>query len=222
MNAPVLYVLAGPNGIGKSTSTFDIIPAAIPVVNADEIARQAVLGGLNIVNTQEYGNQEALRLIKSYTEDKISFAMETNLATEETWKFLIDVKNSGYMIYLIFLSADNIELLYKRIEERHLRGEHFVFHHIVEERYVVGLRLLNHYFKVPQIIHLIDNAQWLKVVAVKVGDRLDVLENPLPGWITGYLGDHFGLSSERQTPVRDLGSLEEVKNRYNQLKKNSD
>lgn len=40
MESPVLYVLAGPNGIGKTTSSYDIIPENIPIINSDEIAKQ--------------------------------------------------------------------------------------------------------------------------------------------------------------------------------------
>ena len=39
-NKPVLYVVAGPNGIGKSTSVYSVLPINIPIINADDIARQ--------------------------------------------------------------------------------------------------------------------------------------------------------------------------------------
>ena len=37
---PTLYVIAGPNGIGKTTSSYDLFPANIPIVNSDEIAKE--------------------------------------------------------------------------------------------------------------------------------------------------------------------------------------
>ena len=33
MSDLTLYVVAGPNGIGKTTSTYDLIPAGIPIIN---------------------------------------------------------------------------------------------------------------------------------------------------------------------------------------------
>ena len=36
----MLYIIAGPNGIGKTTSAFDIIPQNIPIISYDEIAKQ--------------------------------------------------------------------------------------------------------------------------------------------------------------------------------------
>jgi predicted ABC-type ATPase len=35
-----LYVIAGPNGIGKTTSTLSLIPSGVPIINSDEIAKQ--------------------------------------------------------------------------------------------------------------------------------------------------------------------------------------
>jgi predicted ABC-type ATPase len=60
---PTIYVVAGPNGIGKTTSSFDILPNNIPTINSDEIAKEARAAGLISSNTQEYANQEASRLV---------------------------------------------------------------------------------------------------------------------------------------------------------------
>ncbi len=49
---PVIYVIAGPNGIGKTTSDFDLVPGNIPVINSDEIAYQVKNSGLMNVNKQ--------------------------------------------------------------------------------------------------------------------------------------------------------------------------
>ena len=38
---PTLFVVAGPNGIGKTTSSYDIVPKNIPLINSDEIAKEA-------------------------------------------------------------------------------------------------------------------------------------------------------------------------------------
>ncbi len=60
---PELYVIAGPNGIGKTTSAFDLIPANIPIINSDEIAAAIRDAGLLSTNTQEYSNRDANRLM---------------------------------------------------------------------------------------------------------------------------------------------------------------
>jgi predicted ABC-type ATPase len=65
MDTPVLYIIAGPNGIGKTTSAFDIIPQNIPIISSDEIAKQVRAAELVKTNTQEYSNREAQLLCNS-------------------------------------------------------------------------------------------------------------------------------------------------------------
>src|SRR5262245_20504332 len=123
---PTLYVIAGPNGIGKTTSSYDVVPKNTPVINSDEIAKEARNVGLLSVNVQEYSNREAIRLVEEQREKRNSFAIETNLADIDTWKFLLEVQKTGYKIHLIYISTDDIAMLNNRIKERYKQGEHFV------------------------------------------------------------------------------------------------
>lgn len=218
MKALTLYVMAGPNGIGKTTSVYNVLPKGIPIINSDEIAKQIRTSDWVKISTQEYSNREAQRLVQEQVDAKKSFAIETNLADEETWKFLKGVKVLGYKIHLYFLSTDDIEILHQRINERTLRGEHFVRPDVVEERYYVSLKLLRHYFFVPDVIELIDNSSTLKRIAKKQDDKLQIVSSDLPTWFTQYLLLHF---APKQTPeaVRNLSSVEEVKKRYQQKTK---
>lgn len=218
MNSPVLYVVAGPNGIGKTTLAFDILPQNTPVINSDEIAKQISAAGSVNFSTQEYSNREAQRLVQEQLSSNATFAIETNLADEETWKFLKGVKETGYGIHLVFLSTDNLLLLHQRIRERTLRGEHFVRPDIVEERYYVSLKLLGHYFSVPDVIELIDNSSVLKRIAQKKDGKLQIVSSDLPAWFTQYLLPHF---APEPTPdsVKNLSSVEEVKKHHQQKTK---
>ncbi|HEV7332710.1 MAG TPA: hypothetical protein VGN63_16850 [Flavisolibacter sp.] len=119
--APVLYVLARPNGIGITTSAYDIIPGHTPIINSDEIAKQIHTAEITKVSTQEYSNHEAQKLVNEQLESRATFAIETNLSDVETWKFLLGVQKSGYHLYLVYLSTDELQLLNNRIEERRLR-----------------------------------------------------------------------------------------------------
>src|SRR5580658_9877809 len=105
MVSPVIYVIAGPNGIGKTTSNFDLIPRNTPLINSDEIAKEIKQSGLINVNAQEYSNREAIRIMNGYLENMHSFAIETNLADIDTWKFLLEVQKSGYRLEVIYVSA---------------------------------------------------------------------------------------------------------------------
>ena len=97
---PTLYVLAGPNGIGKTTSSYDLVPKNTPLINSDEIAKETSKAGYISVNTQEYSNREAIRLMEEQREHRNSFAIETNLADIDTWKFLLEVQKKGYNLHV--------------------------------------------------------------------------------------------------------------------------
>lgn len=221
--SPEIYVIAGPNGIGKTTSAFDLIPANIPIINSDEIAAAVRDAGLINTNTQEYGNREANRLISEYLEQKNTFAIETNLSDTDTWKFLIETQKTGYNINVIYLSTDHLHLLNARIDQRVLAGEHYVRPDIVEERYVNSLNLLNHYFKIPDQIQLFDNSKSLQLVAeIKKGQILE-LNDPLPAWVEKHLSEHFSKEkkiSEKKT--LDMDSIEEVRKSYQAFKQKAD
>ncbi len=218
MDAPILYIIAGPNGIGKTTSAFDIIPQNIPIINSDEIAKQVKAAELVKINTQEYSNRETQLLVQQHLAERKTFAIETNLADVETWKFLTGIQKEGYVLHLVYLSTDDIQLLNNRITERHLRGEHFVRPDIVEERYYVSLKLLAHYFNIPEVVQLTDNSETLRPIAIKNKEHLELLTNDFPGWFTDYLYDYFVLA-KKQKPVKDLSEIDEVRKRYKQGEK---
>jgi predicted ABC-type ATPase len=162
---PILYVIAGPNGIGKTTSSYDLVPQNTPLINSDEIAKEARVSGIVSVNTQEYSNQEALRLVNEQLKELNSFAIETNLSDSETWKFLLGVQQIGYQVHLFYISTDEVELLNTRISERTRLGDHYVRPDIVEQRYTAGLNLLNHYFAEPDVLELLDNSKNMTLMA---------------------------------------------------------
>jgi predicted ABC-type ATPase len=223
---PILYVIAGPNGIGKTTSSYDLVPANIPIVNSDEIAKEARSAGIISANTQEYSNQEANRLIKDQLEKRNSFAMETNLADNQTWKFLIETQKTGYHVHLIYLSTDKQEVLNSRIAERVILGEHFVRPDIVQQRYIASLKLLDHYFGKPDLLQLFDNTKSIELKAeVKQGEVV-YLEKQLPDWITMNLAHHLKkeLKQEKKQGknFRELSTIDEVRKSYQQLKEKNE
>ena len=214
----MLYIIAGPNGIGKTTSAFDIIPQNIPIISSDEIIKQVKAAELVKTNTQEYSNREAQLLVQQHLGKRVTFAIETNLSDEETWKFLKGVKKLGYQLHLVYLSTDNLELLNSRIYERSLRGEHFVRPDIVEERYFLSLKLLNYYYKIPNVIQLIDNSEALKPIALIKDGKLESAADKLPDWFTKHLGA-ITAKPKKSKSVKDLSSIDEVRKRYQQRKK---
>ena len=82
-NKPTIYILAGPNGIGKTTVNQYYIPSEVPYINADDIAKQ-LREKMNDTNVQELANAEALEQMNRFIYKKQDFAIESNLADEDT------------------------------------------------------------------------------------------------------------------------------------------
>lgn len=211
---PTIYVIAGPNGIGKTTSSFDILPANTPVINSDEIAKVAREAGLITSNTQEYSNQEAARLVDEQINSRNTFAIETNLADTETWKFLIKVQQLGYELHVKYYSTDQLKVLNDRIAERVLLGDHFVRPDIVEERYISGLKLLDHYFDYPDVLELFDNTDSMLLAGEFRQGEPVMLAGSLPEWVIKYLGSHLKPRSYSGNSPKDLNDIDAVRKAY--------
>lgn len=211
---PTLYVIAGPNGIGKTTSSYDLVPANVPIINSDEIAKEARNSGIISGNAQEYSNNEANRLIQEHIDKMTSFVIETNLADIDTWKFLIGAQKLGYQLHIVYISTDSLEILNNRIAARVLQGDHFVRPDIVKERYISGLNLLNHYFNTPDKIQLFDNTSTPILIAESEFGKIIERNDVLPSWVESYLGQHFKESEKINSDIKSLSSIEEIKKIY--------
>ncbi|HET6252912.1 MAG TPA: zeta toxin family protein [Puia sp.] len=215
---PTIFVIAGPNGIGKTTSFYDFLPNDIPVINSDEIAKEAKARELISSNTQEYSNREASRLIDEQIAKRHSFAIETNLSDLDTWKFLIKIRELGYELHLVYISTDEIKLLNDRISERVLLGDHYVRPDVVEERYIGGLKLLNHYFSHPDVLKLFDNSSVMTQVAEFRNGEIVTVAEKLPDWVNEYFGEFLKPNSDSKIAPRDLNDIDAVRRSYQAMK----
>jgi len=216
---PILFVIAGPNGIGKTTSSYDLLPANTSIINSDEIAKEIRSTTISTINLQEYINQEAVRLMEELRSIQSSFAIETNLADVDTWKFVLNMQQTGYKLHVLFLSTNNLEILNSRIKERTLLGDHFVRPDIVEERYLSSLNLLNHYFEKADKLQLFDNSKSPELIAEITFGKIDYQIKTLPDWVTKYLDKYFHPKSKTKKEFKDM-SIDEVRNIYQNQKKN--
>jgi len=216
---PILFVIAGPNGIGKTTSSYDLLPANTSIINSDEIAKEIRSTTISTINLQEYINQEAVRLMEELRSKQSSFAIETNLADVDTWKFVLNMQQTGYKLHVLFLSTNNLEILNSRIKERTLLGDHFVRPDIVEERYLSSLNLLNHYFEKADKLQLFDNSKSPELIAEITFGKIDYQIKTLPDWVTKYLDKYFHPKSKTKKEFKDM-SIDEVRNIYQNQKKN--
>ena len=205
---PTIYVLAGANGIGKTTVNPFFIPKGVPYINADDIARQFRERHGGNMNVQELANAEAIERLNQFIAKRQNVAIESNLADNETWQFLLGIQGLGYAIHLNFFGTSEVDICIDRV----LQGGHFVRPDIVKARYEVGLLLLRQYLSIPDVLILTDNTtSSVNIAELKFGEIV-FQTTPLPPWVQFV----FATDSKSNAP---LSTIDEVREKYRQMKK---
>lgn len=148
MNPKNVYIIAGPNGSGKTTFANEFLPkyAKCPnFVNADLIAQ-----GLSPFFPRAAAikaGRLALEQIRSLAEKNADFAFETTLSGKSYLRLLTTLKKKGYTINLFFLWIPNVELALSRIKDRVAAGGHDVPSLDVKRRFHRGIYNFFKYYR---------------------------------------------------------------------------
>ena len=135
-----VYIIAGPNGSGKTTFANKFLPeyAKCPnFVNADLIAQ-----GLSPFSPQLAAikaGKLVLEQVHTLSDRNVDFAFETTLSGKSYAAFLKILKNKGYSVHLFFLWIPNVDIALARIKERVTDGGHDVPAQDVKRRFYRGL-----------------------------------------------------------------------------------
>jgi predicted ABC-type ATPase len=127
---PLLVVLAGSNGVGKSTFHAEALSGTgYPFVNADNIARDlSVWSGRPIGELAYEAMHRADALRRNLVEQRVSFIMETVLSDSQGAKltFLSEARAAGYFLLFILITLEDVEMSIARVTQRVLNGGHDV------------------------------------------------------------------------------------------------
>lgn len=155
-----LYIIAGCNGAGKTTASFTILPEIInckEFVNADEIAK-----GLSPFQPETVAFESGrimLNRINELLKENESFAFETTLSTRSYKNKILEAKQKGYTITLLFFWLQNIELAKERVKIRVLEGGHNIEPEVIERRYQKGIdNLFDIYLPIVDGALIFDNS----------------------------------------------------------------
>ncbi|MDP3791160.1 MAG: zeta toxin family protein [Candidatus Omnitrophota bacterium] len=135
-----VYIIAGPNGSGKTTFARSFLPNYVNCpnfVNADLIAlglapfepRAAAIKAGKLV----------LQQIHEYTGKGVDFAFETTLSGKSYATLLNELKKKDYGLHLFFLWVPSPELAIARIKDRVAEGGHNVPAGDVRRRFTRGV-----------------------------------------------------------------------------------
>jgi predicted ABC-type ATPase len=139
---PTFWLIAGPNGVGKTTYAMRHLRAvsgSINFVNMDEIARG--LSPLDPAVAQTEAARIALARAHSFIRDRATFAMETTLSGRAHLKLLEKAEAGGLQTAMLYFSVRDPSICLERISRRVAEGGHDVPEPVVRRRFD---RSLNH------------------------------------------------------------------------------
>ena len=160
MSEKMLYIISGCNGAGKTTASFNILPDLLQCkefVNADEIAR-----GISPFQPEKVSIEAGRLMLKRIDELMNSgqdFSFETTLSSKSFIQTIIDAKERGYYVTLIFFWLESVELAKDRVLKRVSEGGHNIEEVVIERRYKNGIKNLFHlYEKQVDYLLIYDNS----------------------------------------------------------------
>jgi len=180
---PVLYILGGANGSGKTTwynsqvSIGDIAPS-IPFINIDNIVLLE-LGNYTAENLA-LGESIAQQRIAGFIERKESFMIESNLSKKSDYEWIKRMQRHGYYAVLYFLGTDDVEINKDRVLNRVAQGGHDIAVPIIEQRYRMGLTYLKSEILNFTDAYLYDSSDKIpkQMAVLKKGKIIEQIDNP--------------------------------------------
>lgn len=176
------YVLiAGVNGAGKST-LYQVLDSLfeLPRINIDEIVR-SFGDWRNPVDVMKAGKL-AVRKIKEYFEQGISFNQETTLCGNSIINNIMLAKQLGYRVELHYVGLDSVEIAKERIAYRVAHGGHGIPDKDVERRFWESGQHLVEVFPLCDLLIMYDNTESFRRFAVYENGILVDISNNVPNW----------------------------------------
>ncbi|SEG51869.1 AAA family ATPase [Bosea lathyri] len=168
---PQFCIVAGPDGVGKTTYAFRHIRAvsgSTSFVNLDEIARG--LSPLDPSAEQQRAARVALEMTRSLIAERRSFSIETTMSGKTHLRTIAAAREAGFGINLLFFLTASPEVSLSRIARRVSEGGHDVAEVDVRRRFARAIDNLPLYIGAVDQWRVFDNAT-LRPKAVAEGRR---------------------------------------------------
>lgn len=180
---PTLFVVAGPNGCGKSTLTRTTWFTGVEVIDPDAITRAMTPGA------PAQAAREALRQRRAALRAGRTHLVETTLAGSGILRLMEAARTAGYRVELHYVCVDSPDHALNRIRNRVALGGHDVPEPDVRRRFARSLAHLPTAIARSDEARLYDNTdpdRPHREIAILLGANRWTAER-LPGWATAAL-----------------------------------
>lgn len=185
---PTYTIFAGVNGAGK-TSIYKSIyyneNKEEKRINTDEMV--ARIGSWKDNNLQMKCAREAVKLIKYYIINGISFNQETTLSGKSIIKNIKFAKENGFYIVMNYIGVENPEVAKERVKIRVSKGGHGIPDKDIERRYYDSLKNLDAAIHICDEVNIYDNTEVLREVIYLKNGKTIWKDNKTPNWLNSNL-----------------------------------
>ena len=115
------------------------------------------------------------------------FSFETVFSHSSKVDFLKRAKDSGWQVYLYFVSTIDPSINCERVKIRASRGGHDVPPDKIRERYARALDNLHPALQHCRRAYIYDNTEQIKLIAEKNLDNSLILDDIIPSWLDEYV-----------------------------------
>ena len=174
-----LYIIAGPNGVGKTTFACTFLPKYADCknfINADLIAQ-----GMSPFSPEAAAvraGRLVLSEIRFFSRRRETFTFETTLSGRSYLRLIRDLKKQGYKVHFFFLWVDTVGVALARVKERVLKGGHDVPQAVVHRRFGRSIRnFFVDYRVLADFWYLFDNTGTRpELIAVEKAKKLRIMK----------------------------------------------
>lgn len=186
---PVLIVIAGPNGSGKTSVTSKLLhhewmEDAI-YINPDIVAQEK-FGDWNSIEAVMKSVKYCEALREKCLQERHSLIFETVLSVEDKVDFIRRAHEAGFFIRLFFVCTKNPQINAARIAKRVMEGGHDVPIMKIISRYkksVINCRKASMYADKTYVYdNSIDNHEVTPLFRMNFGNLAKQYEEELPEW----------------------------------------
>lgn len=177
-------IFAGVNGAGK-TSIYKSIYYNENIdekrINTDEMVSR--IGHWQDNNLQIKCAREAIKLIKKYIVEGISFNQETTLSGKSIISNIKLAKEKGFYVTMNYIGVKSVDITKERVAIRVRKGGHGIPDEAIERRYFDSLANLSKVINICDKINIYDNSEMFKLVMVIKDGEVVWKDKKIPNWL---------------------------------------